>query len=159
MSLKPNEAVDEVSSWAEKATKGIINALLPYESVHNNTALVLANALYFKGSWDQKFDASKTQTKDFHILNRQIVGVPFMATDTSFEWYLHRCFDGFKPYVEINKEGTDSAAGKAVTCEMDSAARSYPSFVADHPFLFMITEETYGNVFFVGAALNPLLDS
>ncbi|PON40603.1 Serpin family [Parasponia andersonii] len=96
MSPNPNEAVDEVNSWAEKATKGIIDAVLPYESVHNDTALVLANALYFKGSWDQKFDASKTQTKDFHLLNRQIVRVPFMATDTPFEWYLYRYFDGFK---------------------------------------------------------------
>ncbi|EXB72243.1 hypothetical protein L484_009126 [Morus notabilis] len=50
---KADEAVAEVNSWAEKATKGLIKQVLPPGSLDSRTLLVLANALYFKGSWDQ----------------------------------------------------------------------------------------------------------
>ena len=63
-----------------------------------------------------------------------------------------------KAYIEVNEEGTEAAASTAVIVEMQHL-RYYPSFVADHPFLFMIREETHGIVFFVGAVLNPLLQS
>jgi len=55
--------------------------------------LILANALYFKGAWEEKFDASKTKEDDFHLLNGSSVQVPFM---TSKERQLVSAFDGFK---------------------------------------------------------------
>lgn len=53
VSVKPLEAVDVINSWAEKATKGLKKQVLPPGSLDSKTLLVLANALYFKGSWDQ----------------------------------------------------------------------------------------------------------
>lgn len=76
ISLKANEAVDEVNSWAKKATKGLINVLLPYGSINPDTALALENALYFKGSWEKKYDASKTRTRNFHLLDGQFFEFP-----------------------------------------------------------------------------------
>nr|XP_048327663.1 serpin-Z2B-like [Ziziphus jujuba var. spinosa] len=68
---KAEEVVKQVNSWAEAATKRLIKDLLPTGSLKSDTALVLANALYFKGAWDQKFDPSSTQLRDFHLLNGQ----------------------------------------------------------------------------------------
>ncbi|XP_062106366.1 serpin-ZX-like [Humulus lupulus] len=264
---KADEIVDEVNSWAEKETEGLITKLLPYGCVDFHTVLVFANALYFKGSWDKQFDTSNTRTRNFHLLNGQTVQVPFMTTgDNPFERHLYKCFDTFKvlkiPYrsgqdsrrfsmyfflpnerdgifnliqkvksnpnfldeqyeltkdkltefwipkfkfsfefgaietmhkmglklpfkpgeltevidcpilgkdifvskvfhkscIEVNEEGTEAATSTAVMFELQRQ-RVYPSFVADHPFLFMIREETHGIVFFFGAVLNPLLDS
>ncbi len=55
--------VAPVNSFVEKATKGEIPELLP-AGTHFDT--VLANALYFKGFWEQTFDKSSTAPKLFH---------------------------------------------------------------------------------------------
>ena len=56
LSLKPDGAREEVSLWAERKTRGLIKEVLPPGSVNNDVALILANALYFKGAWYQKFE-------------------------------------------------------------------------------------------------------
>ena len=94
--MKPEEAVDEVNSWAKKSTKGLIKNLLSNGSVNRDTVLILANALYFKGSWDRKFDASRTKTRDSRLLNGQIVRAPFMTTDDSVSRHSYLCLDDFK---------------------------------------------------------------
>ncbi|XP_026446690.1 serpin-ZXA-like [Papaver somniferum] len=68
--------------------------------------LVLVNALYFKGSWEQKFDPSKTTHSNFYLSDEtpSSVTVPFM-TD-SYEDHFVSCYPGFKvlqlPYKSIN---------------------------------------------------------
>ncbi|XP_060672804.1 serpin-Z2B [Ziziphus jujuba] len=262
---KAEEVVKQVNSWAEAATKRLIKDLLPTGSLKSDTALVLANALYFKGAWDQQFDPSSTQLRNFHLLNGQTLQVPFM-TAHRYMRHLYGLFDGYKvlqiPYqrgqdarkfsiyfflpderdglhnliqkikfnpgflnqqfklwledlpdfwipkfkfsfeleasksmkemglklpfeageltemvdspnsdrlyvsdifhkshIEVNEEGTEAAASTAAAFRFLCATFPTPSFVADHPFMFMIREETHGMVFFVGAVLNPLLDA
>ncbi|GAB6012755.1 serpin family protein [Viscerimonas tarda] len=59
-----------------------------------------------------------------------------------------------KTYIEVDEEGTEAAAvtsiGMAVT-----GIRETPSFVADHPFLFAIQENSTGSILFVGKIGNP----
>ena len=105
--MKPKEAVDEVNSWAETSTKGLIKNLVPYDAVNRDTVLILANALYFKGSWGTKFDPSKTQAGDFHLLNGQTVRVPFMTTHSSVRLHSYRCFDGVKVLQIPYQNGQD----------------------------------------------------
>ncbi|KAH8483489.1 hypothetical protein H0E87_028047 [Populus deltoides] len=76
---KPDEARHEVNLWAERKTRGLIKEVLPLLSVKRDPALILANALYFKGAWNQKLDVSKTRFRDFHLLNGKIVQVPSMT--------------------------------------------------------------------------------
>ncbi|XP_059623401.1 serpin-ZXA-like [Cornus florida] len=62
-------------------------------------------------------------------------------------------------YIEVNEEGTEAAAaaymGKLL-CRSGYMAPK-PTFVADHPFIFMSREESFGVVLFTGAVINPLL--
>ncbi|PNX86562.1 serpin-ZX-like protein [Trifolium pratense] len=74
------EAVKAVNLWVEKKTNCLIKELLPPRLNDPNTGLIFANALFFKGAWDQKFDVSKTKDYDFHLLNGRSVKVPFMIT-------------------------------------------------------------------------------
>ncbi|KAK4278184.1 hypothetical protein QN277_016065 [Acacia crassicarpa] len=64
-----------------------------------------------------------------------------------------------KAFVEVNEKGTEASASTTAVFELFSAMwlKPKPSFVASHPFLFMIREETSLAVF--GAVLNPVLDS
>ena len=73
--------IEKVNSWVENATEGLIKKLLPSGSLHSDTALVFANALYFKGEWDRKFDKTQTKHRDFHLLDGQVVRVPFMTSE------------------------------------------------------------------------------
>ncbi len=52
----------KINKWVSEKTKGKIPDLLPAGSIHDQTRLVLTNAVYFKGNWAEAFD--KAQTKD-----------------------------------------------------------------------------------------------
>ncbi|KAL3514563.1 hypothetical protein ACH5RR_027280 [Cinchona calisaya] len=98
------EVINEVNLWAEKGTSGLIKEILPAGSVDSTTRLVFANALYFKGAWDEKFEASKTEEHDFHLLDGSSVKVPFM---TSKKKQYIRASDGFKVLCLPYKQGGD----------------------------------------------------
>ncbi|KAJ9567371.1 hypothetical protein OSB04_003337 [Centaurea solstitialis] len=253
MSTKADEATKEVNSWAEKQTNGLIKDILPTDAVNEDTRLIFANAIYFKGTWTQKFDPSITKDYVFHLLNGTKIQAPFMTTEN--KQFLRSC-DGFKvlalPYlqgqdkrrftmylylpdaidglesliqkigsgsdfldrhvpfqkeevgrflipkfkisfafeaskmlkelglhlpfvggltgmvdcpmvgrklfvssihhksfVEVNEEGTEAAAVSGIVIEMQ-CLRNKVDFVADHPFLFVIREDTTGVVLFMG---------
>ncbi|KAL0424528.1 UNVERIFIED_CONTAM: Serpin-Z1C [Sesamum radiatum] len=260
---KADEVRNEVNSWVESITGGLIKEILPLGSLNQDTALVLANALYFKGAWDRIFDTTRTRTMIFHLLNGEEVRVPFMTSrynekhlywgnneykilqipyqngqdmrkfsmyfflpgktgglqnlvqkfhsDPEFfsqdfdlreeeltEFWIPRfkfsyefeasrtvknlgldlpftnlaefnemvdppCSNRLriskifhKSFIEVNEEGTEAAASTAATFVLFSATFPTASFRADHPFIFMVREDTSKVVVFTGAVLNPL---
>ncbi|CAL4934728.1 unnamed protein product [Urochloa decumbens] len=260
------QVAGEVNSWVEQVTSGLIKELLPRGSVNRNTRLVLANALYFKGAWTDKFDPEMTRNGEFHLLDGSSVEAPFMSTwskqyiasydnikvlklpykqgcgdKRQFSMYIllpaaqdglwslaeklssepellerhilpmrkvqvgqfkipkFKISSGFeasallkglglqlpfseeeadlsefvddspvpaeklsvssifhRSFVEVNEEGTEAAAASGVVMVSNSYSRPV-DFVADHPFLFLIREDTTGVVLFVGHVVNPLL--
>uniref|UniRef100_A0A1J3DDW0 Serpin-Z3 n=1 Tax=Noccaea caerulescens TaxID=107243 RepID=A0A1J3DDW0_NOCCA len=104
---KPVEVIDEVNTWAEVHTNGLIKHIISRDSIETirSSTLVLANAVYFKGAWSTKFDAKFTKDYDFHLLDGNSVKVPFM---TSYEDQYLRGYDGFQvlrlPYVEDHRQ-------------------------------------------------------
>ena len=102
--LKAAEATSIVNSWAEKETSGLIKEVLPSGSVDSTTKLIFANAIYFKGAWNEKFDASATKEYTFDLLNGSSVQVPFM---TSKNMQVVSSFDGFKVLGLPYKQGED----------------------------------------------------
>ncbi|GMP81100.1 hypothetical protein CsSME_00035925 [Camellia sinensis var. sinensis] len=84
------EVTNIVNSWAEKETNGLIKEVLPSGSVGSSTRLIFANALYFKGAWNEKFEASKTKDHDFYLLNGTSVQVPFMTISKSWEFLTNK---------------------------------------------------------------------
>ncbi|KAJ0963411.1 hypothetical protein J5N97_028533 [Dioscorea zingiberensis] len=101
---KADEVAKEVNSWVNNMTSGLIKELLPSGSIDHNTRLVFGNALYFKGAWDKKFDATETTDSEFHLLNGSSVQVPFM---TSKEKQFLSAHDGFKVLGLPYKKGID----------------------------------------------------
>ncbi|CAL4926233.1 unnamed protein product [Urochloa decumbens] len=256
------EVSGQVNSWVEKVTSGLIKEILPSGSVDQDTRLVLGNALYFKGSWTKKFDASKTRDGVFHLLDGSSVQAPFMSSKDdqymasydnlkvlklpyqqggdkrqfsmyillpkaqdglwslaeklrsepefldkhipvrkipvgqikvpkfkiSYEFEASKLLKGLglelpfsseadlseffdspvqqmsvssilhKSFVEVNEGGTEAAAASVILMRGSALGHTLNTdFIADHPFLFLIREDTTGMVLFVGHVVNPLL--
>ncbi|XP_047065127.1 putative serpin-Z12 [Lolium rigidum] len=79
-SSEAEKARQRVNGFVEDATNGLVRDVLPPGSVDSTTVVVLANALYFKGTWAQPFDQSATITAPFHTPDGSVVRVPFMTT-------------------------------------------------------------------------------
>ena len=62
-----------------------------------------------------------------------------------------------KAFVEVNEEGAEAAAATAGIMMLRAApgAFSKPTFICDHPFLFMIRDNLTGLILFSGRVLNP----
>lgn len=83
--------------WVENQTDGLITQVLSAREIHeHDTRLILANAIYFKGAWSQKFNRLATKKSTFYLLNGSEVRVPFM---TSKEKQLVHEYDEFKVLV------------------------------------------------------------
>ncbi|WJX34863.1 hypothetical protein P8452_22932 [Trifolium repens] len=62
-----------------------------------------------------------------------------------------------KSFIEVNEEGTEAAAVTAATKRGGCCIPTGLDFVADHPFLFLIREDSSGTILFMGQMLNPLV--
>ncbi|KAM3381011.1 hypothetical protein P3S68_006584 [Capsicum galapagoense] len=102
---KADEVAAEINKWAEEKTNGLIKKILPPDAVDGTTSLVLGNALYFKGAWTEKLNASDTKDHEFHLLNTGVsVQAPFM---TRKKWQYVKAYNGFKVLRLPYKQGED----------------------------------------------------
>lgn len=260
---QPEDSIDEINKWVENATKGLIKKSLSKDVLKvEETVLILANALYFKGSWQYPFFPPATKCDNFYTLDGDTVQVPYMNKDCrvfdygSFEGFKilrmpYKCSSGkikhmfamyfFLPhekdglhslleqlstdsallnlrfefeevrirelkipkfkfkynlgvseimeqmglrvniksdaemlealdansviedmkvchtsFIEVNEHGTEAAA---VTFSLVGGGAPPPTvFVADHPFVFMIREDSSETPIFIGTVVNPLLE-
>ena len=73
------DAVERINAWAAQATDGVVPRLL--SALEPDDALVLANAVHFKGEWSQPFDPARTAPLPFHLASGEAVEVPTMQAD------------------------------------------------------------------------------
>lgn len=78
--MQPKSSRKKINKWVSKATNKLIREILPDGSVHGGTALVLVNAIYFKGKWSNPFPRERTTTGKFHRLDGSSVDAPFMSS-------------------------------------------------------------------------------
>lgn len=59
-------------------------------------------------------------------------------------------------FVDVNEEGTEAAAATGVVMKQTTAMPApIPVFRADHPFIFVIQDNTTGDILFIGRVMNP----
>ncbi len=73
-----------INQWVAAKTADRIRDLFPPGTVNDNTRLVLANAIYFKGLWATQFKPERTQNGPFHVAPGQSVQVPLMHNSARF---------------------------------------------------------------------------
>ena len=75
-------------------------------------------------------------------------------TDQLFVNEMHQ-----QAYIRVDEEGTEAAIAVGSVADTGGLRqfRETKEFLCDHPFLFMIVENTFGNVLFEGSVANPSL--
>lgn len=75
---EPEPSRARINQWVSEQTRGHIPDLIPQGAITSDSRLVLANALYFKGRWKERFDKDTTQPAAFRLLSGQEAQVPTM---------------------------------------------------------------------------------
>lgn len=246
-----DSGANTINDWVKKQTQNKIEEIIKPEDTNENTALVITNAIYFKGDWVIPFKQYKTQQKNFHINEKdtvlvdmmhlgkprlnyvendllQMIQLPYkgdkvsmlvllpkdmdgletlekeltienlsiwrngleeMMTgiylpkftttteydlkETLLQMGIHVAFDSnnadfsgisddpifiasaiHKAFVNVDEKGTEAAAATAAVAELQSGPSHI--FRADHPFVFIIQDDTNDNILFVGRIVNPV---
>ncbi len=96
--LSPSSA-RMINDWADKKTFGKIQGVVSFP-FPPATEVVLANAIYFKGKWEEQFMKNLTLPRNFHFPDGSVKQVPMMSKRHSFSYQEG---DGFQavelPYV------------------------------------------------------------
>jgi serpin B len=72
------EARKTINTWVEEKTENRIKELIKPGMLSKLNWLVLTNAIYFKGTWEDRFDKAATRDEDFTLLDGSKVKVPMM---------------------------------------------------------------------------------
>jgi serpin B len=75
----PEESRVIINDWVEERTNDRIKDLLPPNSINPEVALVLTNAIYFKGDWLIEFDVEGTKKEEFHVSPTESVEADMMS--------------------------------------------------------------------------------
>lgn len=75
-----------INDWAAKNTNDRIKDLLAAGSIKPDVRMILANAIYFKGTWMEQFKKENTKTEDFWSSNAKAVSAQLMHTTKKFRY-------------------------------------------------------------------------
>ena len=76
---------NQVNKWCSDATHKKIPKIV--DNISGADKMVLINAIYFKGTWEQPFDKKRTHIDNFFNFNKQIKKVSFMNNTNKFDYF------------------------------------------------------------------------
>jgi len=94
-------AIGKINQWVSEETNGKIENLILPGSLPSLTRLVLVNAIYFKGNWQNKFSENNTADGIFFSDGQKQVTVPFMHGEFDVKYLELDDIKGIElPYVD-----------------------------------------------------------
>ena len=99
----PEAGRKRINAWIAKKTENRIAGLLPPKSVKKDTALVLTNAVYFKGKWRSEFKKASTVEEPFRITKDEKVKTKMMRRHAKYQ-FSHQ---GGVKMLELPYKGND----------------------------------------------------
>ncbi len=75
-----------INAWVDSKTNHKIRELIPSGSLDSSSRLVLANAIYFKGKWEDPFNKRSTTRQPFHRPGRADVSCWLMRQNSKFSY-------------------------------------------------------------------------
>jgi serpin B len=82
----PDAARKECNDWVEKQTREKIKDILQKSDVNTDTRMLLANAIYFKGTWTLPFDKAITKDGPFTLADGSKTTAPLMYKSDGYSY-------------------------------------------------------------------------
>ncbi|RZC35848.1 serpin B6, partial [Asbolus verrucosus] len=83
---EPDEASQTINSWIDKLTHGKVSHLISPGDLED-AIMIIANAIYFKGTWRHQFLKNETALGGFYVSPNEIITVPYMTTTDAFYYF------------------------------------------------------------------------
>lgn len=97
-------APDDVNAWVASETNGLITQILPRGNYDYSVDAVLANAIYFKGSWTTAFNPNLTTAAPFTLTDGTEVSCQMMNQTGSFPYLSGADFQAVElPYGQTSR--------------------------------------------------------
>lgn len=80
------EAARNINDFVAEKTKCQIKDFIHPDMIGKETSVILMNAIYFKGSWEQKFDKTLTVPGNFYVNEKETNQVDFMRMKSGFRY-------------------------------------------------------------------------
>ena len=77
---------DTINAWVEKKTNNKIKNLVPSDLPDKTTRLILVNAIYFKGKWQDEFKKENTKPAPFYLETGKTQEVKMMNQQKYFDY-------------------------------------------------------------------------
>ncbi|CAN7937668.1 unnamed protein product [Ixodes hexagonus] len=97
----------QINAWVQEVTRSRIKDLFPEGSMDTFTALVIVNAIYFKGPWNSPFDPEDTHTEKFHETEERSKTVNMMHKEAKFR--MNNCNVHNVSVLEIPYKGKNTS--------------------------------------------------
>ena len=85
-----SDASRTINNWVKENTRGKIEQII--DQIKPNDALFLINAIYFKGSWTDKFKKSQTADLPFYLSDGSQKQHPMMSQSGEYQYYDNETF-------------------------------------------------------------------
>lgn len=94
-------AVTTINNWVSAKTNNAIPTIISF--IPSNNVMYLINALYFKGSWSNKFDVSKTSDQNFYKEDLSVVKCKMMNQESTYRFFINDTLSAIElPYGQGN---------------------------------------------------------
>ena len=103
----PSESENFINTWIANATNNKIQDAIPEGTIDDATQLILANAIYLKTKWDEKFEYCGVN-HTFHLNDLETVKVEMMQYESKYLRYANVEKLGFH-IVEVPFRGRHAA--------------------------------------------------
>ncbi|XP_008259664.2 serpin B4 [Oryctolagus cuniculus] len=132
------ESQKKINSWVESQTNGKIKNLFPSGTLNSTTILVLVNAIYFKGEWDEKFNKEKTKEDKFWLNKNTSKPVQMMKQRNHFNFALLE--DVQAKILEIPYKGKDLSMIVLLPNEIDGLQKLEEQLTAEKLIKWMSSQ-------------------
>lgn len=85
LDFNQSSAIATINAWVSKSTHGKIDKIV--NQISPDTLLFLINAIYFKGSWSEKFDAALTKEENFTLGGGKQTKHPLMSQSGRYAYF------------------------------------------------------------------------
>lgn len=98
---QPEESTNTINNWVEEKTNEKIQNLVSRDSINEDTRMIITNAIYFNGKWEDEFERSNTDERLFYMSDDDEITVETMFTQS----YLNYGEDSDAKILELPYKG------------------------------------------------------